>query len=247
MAGKTLSPGLVKNILQTLSSYSPRNCYGLKNVSNIAGKKYGVQLEGGGLQSFPGNCHVLSQPTLPIYTSYRCKGLHLSDSKTSWALGVSGIEELEDFVPLTDPELQQGVAEQINKSVELGEAGRLFAVVYVRGMQHKITTGDIIAIKLDFPPNVGDRLRLEKVLAIGGKDFTLFGQPLLGRDVVRVDATVVEKTLSHNRIWFVYRKRKNFKRFHLFRETYTMLVINSIQVGKLPLASQSVIEDEKSN
>ncbi|KAK7476278.1 hypothetical protein BaRGS_00032471 [Batillaria attramentaria] len=50
-----------------------------------------------------------------------------------------------------------------------------------------------------FHQTVGDRLRLEKVLLVGGRDFTLIGQPMISRDHVKVEATVIEKTLSHNR------------------------------------------------
>ncbi|KAK6985794.1 39S ribosomal protein L21 mitochondrial [Biomphalaria glabrata] len=243
MAAKTCIFGLLKPFLQSCSL--SKNCCGARNLSSVAGNYLRAHIGPVGLCSHYGNGHVLSQQSSPVYHSYRCKSIQLADSTTSWAMGVCGIEELEDFVPLTDPELQKGVAERVNTSIELGEAGRLFAVVYIRGMQHKVTAGDIIAVRLNFPPNVGDRIRLEKVLAVGGKDFTLFGQPMLSRDVVRVDATVVEKTLSHSRIWRVYQKRKSFQRFHLFRELYTMLVINSIQVGKLPVEAQEQIDEKK--
>ncbi|XP_059175695.1 large ribosomal subunit protein bL21m-like [Physella acuta] len=210
--------------------------------SNTLGKA--CHLQKSCLQNLPRH---RNSPTysFPLWNSRRLKSTALSDSIVSWPLGACGIEELEDFTPLTDEQLQQGIGEQINKSLELGEAGRLFAVVYVRGHQHKVTTEDVIIVKHDFPPNVGDRIRLEKVLVVGGKDFSLIGQPMLSRDVVRVDATVVEKTLSHNRVWLVYRKRKNFQRFRLYRESFTMLVINSIQVAKLPIESVGAIEEEQ--
>ncbi|GFS09434.1 50S ribosomal protein L21 [Elysia marginata] len=188
------------------------------------------------LHSLPGNRFsselVVTAPS--VWLPCRRKSTRKADIQTSINLGVCGIESLEEFTPLSDESLQTDVAGQINQTLEQGEAGRLYAVVYIRGIQHKVTAGDVIAVKYDFPPNVGDRLRLEKVLAVGGKDFSLMGQPLLSRNVVRVDATVVEKTLSHNRVWFVFQKRRNFKKFHLYREIYTMLAINSIQVAKLP-------------
>ena len=41
--------------------------------------------------------------------------------------------------------------------------GRLFAVVHINMEQRKITTEDILVINGFFPPQIGDRIRLEKV------------------------------------------------------------------------------------
>ena len=49
-------------------------------------------------------------------------------------------------------------------------------------------------------------------MCVGGKDFTLYGRPLLHRDLVNVEATVIEKTLSHTVIDFYNRRRKNSRR-----------------------------------
>jgi large subunit ribosomal protein L21 len=57
--------------------------------------------------------------------------------------------------------------------------GRLFAVVYINGRQRKITTEDIIIVEGQFPPDIGDRIKLEKVLLVGSKDFTVIGRPML--------------------------------------------------------------------
>ena len=46
----------------------------------------------------------------------------------------------------------------------------------------------------------GQKIRLDKICLIGSKDFTLLGRPLLPRDLVNVEATVVEKSLSHKKI-----------------------------------------------
>lgn len=208
---------------------------------------------GASLHSLPGNriSAELVKATIPSWLSCRGKSTRKADIKTSANLGVCGIENLEDFTSLSDESLQTDVTGLINGTLEQGDTGRLYAVVFIRGIQHKVTAGDVIVVKYDFPPTVGDRLRLEKVLAVGGKDFSLVGQPLLSRNVVRVDATVVEKTLSHNRVWFVYRKRRNFKKFHLYREIFTVLAINSIQVAKLPeqkvddLDAQNILQIEK--
>lgn len=53
------------------------------------------------------------------------------------------------------------LAQMVNTSLEQGQ--RLFAVVSVSGVQRKVTVEDVLVIETEFPPTVGDRLRLEKV------------------------------------------------------------------------------------
>ena len=100
----------------------------------------------------------------------------------------------------------------MNKTIQNPMHSRLFAVVMIGGSQFKITTEDIILVRNHFYPTIGDRIRLEKVLLVGGKDFTLFGKPLVSKEFVKIEATVIEKTLSNNIIIFRYKPRKNNKK-----------------------------------
>lgn len=45
-------------------------------------------------------------------------------------------------------------------------------------------------------------------MAVGCSDFTLFGRPLLPKDLVYVEATVVEKTLFATEVMFRYASKK---------------------------------------
>jgi len=201
-------------------------------------------LAGASLHSLPGHRQSLKPSSSHHATIFphdffftRNYRTQYQDRRTSHGLGALGISELEgdDFTPLSDSKVQADVTNNINSTLSAGNHGRLFAVVYIRGMQYKVTAEDILTVKHEFPPKAGEKLRLEKVLAVGGKDFTLFGQPLLSREVVKVEATVVEKTLSPTRVWFMYIKRRGyFNIFRLFKEQQTMLVINSIQMAQLP-------------
>lgn len=51
----------------------------------------------------------------------------------------------------------------VNEAIVDPAVGRLFAVIQVAGKQYKITTDDIIVVEGFFVPEVGDRIRLEKV------------------------------------------------------------------------------------
>lgn len=107
---------------------------------------------------------------------------------------------------------------------------RLFAVVHICGKQFKVTNNDLILIDGYWPPNVGDRIKLQKVLLVGGKDFTLIGRPVLNPDIVNITATVIDKDLSHTRTNFERIKRKQYMRINFIRKEITMLRINSINI-----------------
>lgn len=55
---------------------------------------------------------------------------------------------------------------------------------------------------------------LLQVLLIGGVDFTLIGRPLVQDGLVNVHATVIEKTLSHTKTHFRFKRRKQYRRIH---------------------------------
>ncbi|XP_052810341.1 39S ribosomal protein L21, mitochondrial-like [Mya arenaria] len=120
------------------------------------------------------------------------------------------------------------IVENIREADKQADIGRLFAVVHIDGKQRKITTEDLVLINGFFPPQIGDKIRLEKVMMVGGKDFTLIGKPLLKRDMVNIEATVIEKTLSHVRVHFTMLKR--FRRLKLLQHPQTVIVINKIEV-----------------
>lgn len=82
------------------------------------------------------------------------------------------------------------------------------------GKQFKVTENDLIVVQGYWPPNPGDKLKLEKILLVGGTDFTLVGRPILNRELVGVDATVIDKTFSHTKYEFRYRPRKQYKRLN---------------------------------
>ncbi|KRT78945.1 hypothetical protein AMK59_6870, partial [Oryctes borbonicus] len=122
--------------------------------------------------------------------------------------------------------LSEEIIQKVNKQIASREQGRLFAVVQVAGKQFKITEGDVIVIEGYWPPNVGDKISIDKVLLIGGMDFSLIGRPLVEQSLVNIHATVIEKTLSHTKTHFRKKRRKQYKRINFYRIQQTMLRIN---------------------
>ncbi|XP_021368905.1 39S ribosomal protein L21, mitochondrial-like isoform X1 [Mizuhopecten yessoensis] len=151
---------------------------------------------------------------------------HIHTSQTADSRRFSAVAELKT------PESSKTATELVIETLVSTDLGRLFAVVQVAGKQRKVTTEDVIIVQSDFPPNVGDRIRLEKVLLVGGKDFTLMGTPMLSRQQVCVEATVIEKTISQYQINFGYKRRHRSSHFRLNRNQQTVLLINSIDVNR---------------
>ncbi|CAG9762217.1 unnamed protein product [Ceutorhynchus assimilis] len=134
------------------------------------------------------------------------------------------VDEEKDYKMVKD------VIDQVNNQVAQAKQGRLFAVVHVAGKQVKITEGDVVIVEGYWPPECGEKLQLNKVLLAGAADFTLIGRPLVQKGLVNVEATVIEKTLSHTKTNFKKKRRKQYMRIQFYKIPQTFLRINSIQI-----------------
>ncbi|XP_011498341.1 PREDICTED: 39S ribosomal protein L21, mitochondrial [Ceratosolen solmsi marchali] len=130
-----------------------------------------------------------------------------------------------------DAKIAADVCEQINEQIAENKTGRLFAIIHLAGKQHKITESDLVVVRGYWPPQPGDKIKLEKVLLVGGTDFSLIGRPILNRELVSINATVIDKTFSQTITHFRFRKRKQYRRIHFFRIPQTMIRINAITLN----------------
>jgi len=137
---------------------------------------------------------------------------------------------------LSSEEVLENVAQEAKKPQ------RLFAVISFgggvrsrvrRSTQFKVTTEDIFVHQGECEAKCGDRIKIEKVLLAGGKDFTLLGMPLLKRGLVNVEATLIEKTFSHMEFWQEFsRDPKYFTPYQgSTRHPYHVFRINSISIN----------------
>jgi len=108
---------------------------------------------------------------------------------------------------------------------------KLFAVVHLAGKQWKVTCHDIVMINNRICADVGEMIRLEKVLSVGGRSGTLIGQPLLKRALVTVHAQVMEKAQGEQKISFKFKKRKGYRRWKTSRDEISVLKIKNIQLN----------------
>ncbi|XP_037328066.2 39S ribosomal protein L21, mitochondrial [Pungitius pungitius] len=135
---------------------------------------------------------------------------------------VSGEEERERHA---------AVVRAVNLRIERQDFGRLFAVVHFAGRQWKVTGEDLVLIENRVEAGCGERIRVEKVLLVGAEDFTLVGRPLLGRELVRVEATIIEKTESWPKVHMAFWKRHRFQRKRIIVQPQTVLRINGIELA----------------
>lgn len=123
------------------------------------------------------------------------------------------------------------VVNTVNQKIHRQDFGRLFAVVYFAGHQWKVTDEDLIMIENHIAAECGEQIRMEKVLLVGAEEFTLIGRPLLSKELVRVDATVIEKTESWPKVNMRFWKRHRYQRKKIIIQPQTVLRINSIKVA----------------
>ncbi|KFO28311.1 39S ribosomal protein L21, mitochondrial [Fukomys damarensis] len=123
------------------------------------------------------------------------------------------------------------VVRKVNELIATSQYGRLFAVVHFASHQWKVTSEDLILIENELDIKCGERIRLEKVLLVGADNFTLLGKPLLGKDLVRVEATVIEKTESWPKVNMQFKKKKNYRKKKIIVNPQTILRINTIEIA----------------
>lgn len=100
----------------------------------------------------------------------------------------------------------------------------MYAIVKAGGHQYKVRQGDQITV--DFQAgNVGDKVKLDQVLMVGGTKINL-GAPL----VQGASVEAVVKAQSHNDkvLIFKYKRRKNYKRTRGHKQPVTVLEISKI-------------------
>jgi len=148
------------------------------------------------------------------------------------------VEVFDDASLRNAPSVDADVLHAVNQEIiSLSKVPkRLFAVIELQGEQYKISQEDILTFGELQPFNPGDKIRLEKVFLVGSTGFTLVGRPLLPRDFVNIEATVLEKTWSNTQYRFVIipRKQAHFHNWH--RKPVNLIRVNKIEIcGQLPI------------
>ncbi|CAG9540561.1 unnamed protein product [Cercopithifilaria johnstoni] len=147
-----------------------------------------------------------------------CK-LLMRQASTAIRAEIVGAHKMEKVVNAIEQEWKQKDA-------------RLFAVVYINKRQFKVSENDLIVLYDNVPLDVGDKIKLEKILAVGGKNFTLFGRPLIHSTIVTVNATVVEKTTSYPQLRYLMINHSKVRNLNWMSRETTILRINDIKIDR---------------
>lgn len=123
------------------------------------------------------------------------------------------------------------IFDKVNSIIKSGNLGQTFAVIHLYNDQHLVHVGDIFATGMPIPADVGERIKLEKCLVVGNENFSLIGRPVLNRDLVHVEATVVEKTMTQTYFnMFHIPRNHGYRRYRFKRFPLSMLRINEISI-----------------
>jgi large subunit ribosomal protein L21 len=114
----------------------------------------------------------------------------------------------------------------IDYGVAPGGAIAMFAIVATSGKQFKVSEGDRIIVDR-VPKNVGETVRLESVLMVGGDTRPMVGTPFVPG--AAVEATVVSHRLGDKIIVFKFEARKRHRRKMGHRQQMSELRIGTIQ------------------
>jgi len=118
--------------------------------------------------------------------------------------------------------------------------GLKFAVVHIAGHQHKVTKSDILVTEKLDGLDIGDEIKLHRVLLIGTQNYTIIGKPII--DHAFVYARVEEQTKAAKVIIFKKRRRKNSRRRNGHRQPITVLTITDIESPTVPNEVAKVLE-----
>jgi large subunit ribosomal protein L21 len=101
----------------------------------------------------------------------------------------------------------------------------MFAIVATSGKQFRVSEGDRILVDR-VPVKVGETVRLDSVLLVGGDDRPLVGTPFVTG--AAVEATVVSHRAGDKLIVFKFEARKRHRRKIGHRQQYSELRIGAI-------------------
>jgi large subunit ribosomal protein L21 len=112
-----------------------------------------------------------------------------------------------------------------------------YVIASVVGRKYILTPRDVLTVPHLKDVRVGDILHLRDIHEIGSREYTLRGDPLLPRNHLKVEATVIEHTKGKMEVVFKKKRRKGYQKTIKNKHPYTRLRIGPIQFTDLPLSS----------
>jgi large subunit ribosomal protein L21 len=117
----------------------------------------------------------------------------------------------------------------------------IFAVIQFSGKQYKVTSGDLIIVD-KVMADIGRKIKLEKILLVGGKDFTAIGRPVV--ENAQIFGTIEEHTNAEKIIIFKKKKKKGYRRWKGHSQQITKIRIEDIIYEKPNLPEGNILASE---
>jgi len=102
----------------------------------------------------------------------------------------------------------------------------MYAVVKTGGKQYRVSKGDQVKIE-KIPGEVGDEVRFDEVLMIGGTPDLKLGMPHVSG--ASVSAKILGQDRSKKIVVFKFKRRKGYKKKQGHRQAYTRVEITGIE------------------
>jgi large subunit ribosomal protein L21 len=101
----------------------------------------------------------------------------------------------------------------------------MYAVIATGGKQYRVSEGDKVRVE-KLSGEAGAKVVLENVLMLGNGDKSQLGAPIVKG--AKVEAEILEQGRDKKVIVFKYKKRKQFRKKHGHRQSFTDLRITKI-------------------
>ncbi|RQD70616.1 MAG: 50S ribosomal protein L21 [Tindallia sp. MSAO_Bac2] len=103
----------------------------------------------------------------------------------------------------------------------------MYAIIETGGKQYRVEEGSTLVVE-KLQVEKGEKVKLDKVLAVSKDGELTMGQPLV--EGASVEAQVVENGRADKIIVFKYKPKKDYRRKKGHRQPYTKLKVQSINV-----------------
>ena len=156
-----------------------------------------------------------------------------SSSANETTTSTSYENEIIDAEELITPSSSSSTSETTNNKKQQPntrpfERPNVFAVIQTGGKQYKVAPGDLITVD-KIPVDVDTQVKFQKVLLVGGSDYTAVGRPIIPQSYVT--GTVCEQKRAAHVIVFKKKRRKGYRTTRGHRQLISVVRIDDIELS----------------
>lgn len=111
---------------------------------------------------------------------------------------------------------------------ELSRVKELYCVFEINGKKYVAGKGDVVRADWMKELDLGDKILLNRVKEIGGKDFAIKGNPYIYKKYFSLEGTVIEHVISKETTKIVRTKKR--RRFKFEYQHFTSIRINELRI-----------------